>query len=270
VDVAAYAMGEALPIAIHLAESDAEIAYLRDGEGPFADGLRARGIPVGRRSHSPVHLLVELGVTLARPLLIHCVKVDATDIAFVAESNCPVAHCPASNALLGHGIAPVRALLDAGVVVGLGSDSVASNNAMHLLGEARLAALLQDAREGRPGALSAADALSLATLGGARALGLGDSIGSLEVGKDADLAAFPLDQEAGTPVYDPATALVFALGGSGCRARLVTVAGVERVRDGIVLGLDPGVAGRVSRSAADLAAWRARDGADSRARGGSH
>ncbi len=260
VDVVAYAMGAGLPVAIHLAESDAETAFLREGDGPFAEGLRSRGIAVVRRAHSPVHLLVELGVTLARPLLIHCVKVDATDIAFIAESACPVAHCPASNAKLGHGIAPVREMLDAGIVIGLGSDSVASNNAMNILGEARIAALLQDARDGRPGVLPAEDALSLATLGGARALGLDDRIGSLNVGKDADLAAFPLDQASGTPVYDPVTALVFALGGSGSPARLVTVAGVERVRDGSVIDLDPNVARRVGRSGEALATWRARGG----------
>ena len=108
IDVAAFAVGAKLPVAIHLAESVAEIAFLREGSGPFADGLRARGISVVRRSHSPVHLLVELGVVLARPLLIHCVQVDATDIAFIAQYDCPVAHCPGSNAVLGHGIAPVR------------------------------------------------------------------------------------------------------------------------------------------------------------------
>ncbi len=77
IDASAYAIGEGLPVAIHLAESDAEIAFLREAEGPFAEGFRARGIPVIRRSHSPVHLLVELGVVLARPLLIHCVKLEA-------------------------------------------------------------------------------------------------------------------------------------------------------------------------------------------------
>ncbi len=108
--------------------------FLREGEGPFADGLRARGIPVVRRSHSPVHLLVELGVVLGRPLLIHCVRVDETDIAFIAEYGCPVAHCPTSNAILGHGVAPLREMLDAGVIVGLGSDSLASNDRLDILG----------------------------------------------------------------------------------------------------------------------------------------
>ena len=79
VDVVAYAIGEGLPVAIHLAESDAEIAFLREAEGPFADGLRARGISVVRRSYSPVHLLVELGVTLARPLLLHSLREGRCD-----------------------------------------------------------------------------------------------------------------------------------------------------------------------------------------------
>ena len=190
IDVAAYAIGVGLPVAIHLAESTAEIAFLREGAGPFADGLRARGISVVRRSHSPVHLLVELGVVLARPLLIHCVQVDESDIAFISQYACPVAHCPGSNAVLRHGTAPLREMLDAGVVVGLGSDSAASNDRTDIVEEARLATMLQSARLQRPDVVSPAEAIELATIGGARALGLDDRIGSLEVGKDADLAAF--------------------------------------------------------------------------------
>jgi cytosine/adenosine deaminase-related metal-dependent hydrolase len=252
VDVCAYAIGARLPVAIHLAESREEIAYLREGEGPFAEFLRGRGIPVVRRSHSPVHWLVELGVVIARPLLIHCVQTDATDLSFIAEHGCPVAHCPASNAKLGHGVAPVQAMLDAGITVGLGSDSMASNNQMDLLGEARLAALFQNATVGRPDALTAAEAFELATWGGAKALGLDGRIGSLEAGKGADLAAFPLQSSV---VSDPVAALVYAM--PGTRARMVTVAGRELVKDGrIVENWDTGVVERVGRSAAALAAWR--------------
>jgi cytosine/adenosine deaminase-related metal-dependent hydrolase len=256
VDAAAFAIRQGMPVAIHLAESKAEIAFLREGEGPFATGLRARGIDVVRRSHSPVHWLVELGVVLAHPLLIHGVEVDATDIAFIAEHRCPVAHCPASNAKLGHGIAPVRAMLDAGVTVGLGSDSVASNNMMDLLGEARQAVLAQNAALARPDALGAHEALVLATIGGARALGLAERIGSLEAGKEADLAAFPLDGVRATPTFDPEVALVFAMPGTA--ARLVTVAGRELVRDGrLVAGtLDGAVTDRVRAHARALRAWR--------------
>ncbi len=253
IDVAAFALGARLPVAIHLAESLAEIAFLREGSGPFADGLRARGISVVRRSHSPVHLLVELGVVLARPLLIHCVQVDETDIAFIAQYECPVAHCPGSNAVLGHGIAPVREMLDAGIVVGLGSDSAASNDRTDVLEEARLAALFQSSRLHRPGALSAAEAIELATLGGARALGLDALVGTLDVGKEADLVAFSL---AGSPAGAVGDLFGAVLGAAGSPPLLVTVGGRTRVRAGRVAGLDPGLASRVQSSSAALVAWR--------------
>jgi cytosine/adenosine deaminase-related metal-dependent hydrolase len=253
VDVAAYAIGAGLPVAIHLAESDAEIAFLREGAGPFADGLRARGITVGRRSHSPVHLLVELGVVLARPLLIHCVKVDESDIAFIAQYGCPVASCPASNAFLGQGIAPLREMIDAGVTVGLGSDSAASNDRTDVLEEARLAVMFQSARLQRAAALSTREAITLATIGGARAIGLDDRIGTLEEGKDADLAAFPLRVDRMANRDDP---LDLALSVAGAHPVLVTVGGRQLVRDGRVVGLDAALAGRVQSAAAALVAWR--------------
>jgi cytosine/adenosine deaminase-related metal-dependent hydrolase len=256
IDASAYAVRHGMPVAIHLAESRQEIAFLREGEGPFADALRARGIDVVRRSYSPVHWLVEMGVMTAQPLLIHCIQVDATDIAFIGEWHCPVAHCPASNAKLGHGIAPIYEMLGNDIVVGLGSDSVASNNAMDLLAEARQAALMQNVATGRPDALGARQVLRLATMGGAQALGLADRIGSLEAGKDADLAAFPLDGARATPAVDPEAALVFAL--PGTTARFVCVAGRELVRDGrLVEGtLDGAVTERVRASAHALKAWR--------------
>jgi 5-methylthioadenosine/S-adenosylhomocysteine deaminase len=256
IDTAAFGLGAGLPVAIHLAESDAEVRFLRDAEGPFADGLRARGIPVVRRSYSPVHLLVELGVVLARPLLIHCVKMEESDIAFVAQYECPVAHCPASNAELGHGIAPIRELLDAGVTVGLGSDSLASNDRLDILYEARLATLLQSARLRRPHAVTPREAVTLATFTGARALGLERRVGSLEIGKEADLAAFPVEPHAAVLANDPWEAV---LGAAGRPAVLVTVAGQVRVRDGRVLDLDlEGLGPRVRASAAALASWRQR------------
>ncbi len=251
IDVTAYAMGAGLPVAMHLAESEAEIRFLREGEGPFADGLRARGVPVVRRSHSPVHLLVELGVVLARPLLIHCVQVDATDIAFIAENACPVAHCPTSNAMLGHGIAPLREMLDAGVTVGLGSDSLASNDRLDMLAEGRVAMLLQGARLKRPDALTGAEAVSLATIGGARALGLDSRIGTLEPGKEADLAAFSL---AGARPSASDGAWDAALAATEAPPVLVTVAGRELVRNGLVHGVETTIlASRVAASARALA-----------------
>ena len=170
----------------------------------------------------------------ARPLLIHCVRTDATDIAAIKVHDCAVAHCPASNAKLGHGVAPLLDMLDAGVRVGIGSDSVASNNAMDLLAEARLASLMQRATRQRYDVVTAAQALALATLGSARALGIDSEVGSLDVGKSADLAAFPLDQRANDPVYDPVSALVFSPGARV--ASFVAVAGNVLVSDGQLIG----------------------------------
>ncbi|MDQ2930673.1 MAG: amidohydrolase family protein, partial [Gemmatimonadota bacterium] len=142
-------------MAIHIAESDAEHRFVSEGEGPFADAHRARGIPVARRASSPIGLLEKLGVLDAKPLLIHCVRVSDADIASIASSRSTVAHCPISNAKLGHGIAPLLEMLDAGVDVGLGSDSMAANNRMHLLEESRAAVLAQRIRTSRHDALPA-------------------------------------------------------------------------------------------------------------------
>jgi len=253
-DACAFAVGEGLPVAMHVSESREETDFLREASGPFADGLRARGIDVVRRAHSPVHLLVELGVAqVARPLLIHGVTFDPSDVHFVAEYGCPVAHCPASNAKLGHGVAPLVELLAAGAVVGLGSDSVASNNRMDILDEARQAVLMQRARTGRHDVLAARQALELATLGGARALGLDARVGSLEVGKEADLAAFRLEEPRGITAGHVEATLVYSL--AGRTAALVAVAGRELVRDGRVLGVDPALAARVAETTAALRAW---------------
>jgi 5-methylthioadenosine/S-adenosylhomocysteine deaminase len=256
-DACAWALGERLPIAMHVSESAAEIAFLREAEGPFAEFLRGRGIPVRRRAHSPVHLLAELGIAAtARPLLIHGVHFDESDVTLAAHYDCPVAHCPASNAKLGHGVAPLRALLDAGVRVGLGTDSVASNNRLDVLDEARTAALQQRATLARADALSAEEALRLATIGGARALGLDREIGSLEPGKAADLAAWRLDAHPrGVGAGDLPAALVFAL--AGLPADHVVVAGRTLVRGGALLHPEAAaIAARVRATAGRLRDWQ--------------
>ena len=231
---AEFAREQRLPIAVHIAESEDETRLVTTATGAWADGHRARGIPVVIRAESPIRLLEKTRVLAARPLLIHCVRTDATDIAAIKRHDCAVAHCPASNAKLGHGIAPLLDMLNSDVRVGLGSDSVASNNAMDLLAEARLAILMQRASAKRHDVVTAADALGLATLGAARALGLEGDVGSLDVGKSADLTAFPLDQHANDPVYDPVGALVFSPGARV--ARFVAVAGNVLVSDGRLVG----------------------------------
>ncbi|MEO8335438.1 MAG: amidohydrolase family protein [bacterium] len=244
-----------LPLAVHIAEGALESALVEKGEGEFADGLRSRGIVVSPRARTPVALLESLGVLDARALLIHCVRVDAEDVAAIARHDCAVAHCPASNAKLGHGIAPLTQLIDAKIRVGLGTDSVASNDRMDLLDESRLAVLFAGAREGRHDALSSEGALALATIGGASALGLEDRIGTLEVGKEADLAAFRVP-EFRSPVHDPVSALIFAVAGQ--KADFVAVGGEVRVRDGHLQSPDEGLSARVQACADLLQQWRSR------------
>ncbi len=246
-----FARQHGLRMAIHAAESSEEQRLIADGAGPFADGLRGRGIHVGIRGRSPIDMLDRLGVLDARPLLIHCVRADEGDIAAILRSGCAVAHCPISNSKLGHGVAPLVELLAAGVTVGLGSDSVASNNRMDLLDEARVALLSQRTRLQSFETPSAADVLELATLGGAAALGLADVVGSLEEGKQADLAAFPLDAVA--PTTDPTTAAVFAL--AGAQAAFVAVAGKPLVSGGRLTGGRPELAARMQELGDALADW---------------
>ena len=225
-----FARAKNLPLAMHIAESREEEAIVTEASGDFADGWNKRGIEVKRRARSPVALLEKLGLLGDRSLLIHCVRLDDGDISAIARSNSSVAHCPASNAKFGHGVAPLLPLLHAGVRVGIGSDSVASNNRMDILDEARLSVLIHRAVTRRHDAFGARDALRLATLGGAEALGMGDRIGSLEVGKDADLAAFRLDRLRTIPTGDPEAAALFALAGRG--AELATVRGRRLVEKG--------------------------------------
>ena len=235
----------------HAAESEAEHRLVTEAEGDFADALRARSIDVLPRGVSTISLLDRTRVLKARPLLIHCVRVDADDLGRIADHDCSVAHCPASNAKLGHGSADLAAMLDAGIVVGLGTDSVASNNRMDLLDEARLAALFARASHRRYDVIPAATAIDLTTRGGARALGLDTEIGTLEVGKSADLAAFPLDGLHAIPIQDPQSALLYATSGRG--AKLVTVNGRELVRNGqLTIDISESVES-IRSAAADLA-----------------
>jgi cytosine/adenosine deaminase-related metal-dependent hydrolase len=177
--VAGFARRERLPLAVHLAESKEETQFVRDGAGPFADAWRARGITVEARNVSPVAFLMQLGVLQHGTLCIHCVQVDERDIGVLETAGAAIAHCPRSNRDHRHGTAPLRAFRTAGLRVGLGTDSVVSVGDLDLWAEARAAGL--DGEE----------ALRALTLDGARALGWESEIGSLDVGKAADLAVFP-------------------------------------------------------------------------------
>jgi cytosine/adenosine deaminase-related metal-dependent hydrolase len=190
--VATWARAEGLPLALHLAESAAESELLLHGTGPFAAAWHERGIPLpAAPGCSPVEWAQRHEVLGERTLCIHVVQADEADLERLARSNVAVAHCPLSNSAHGHGTAPLGGFLAHGLRVGLGTDSVLSVGAPDLLAEARAARRL--------GTLDADAALALATLGGARALGLEGEIGSLERGKWGDCAVVRPRFRAGGP-----------------------------------------------------------------------
>jgi cytosine/adenosine deaminase-related metal-dependent hydrolase len=228
--IAAYATTESLPVAVHTAESEAEQSLVARGDGPFAAGLRTRGIATPPRARSTIALLDSTGILATRPLLIHCVRIDAQDIARIGDSDARVAHCPVANARLGHGTAPLVELREAGAVVGIGSDSVAANNRIDILEEARIAQLVQRARLQSAGALAAPELLRLTTIDGARALGLDARVGTLEAGKEADLCAVQIGAPHTWPVNDPVAALFMSARGSD--VVLTTVRGAVLYRAG--------------------------------------
>jgi 5-methylthioadenosine/S-adenosylhomocysteine deaminase len=197
---------------VHVAESPAEDDLIRRNEGPFAEMFTARAIPWAAHGVSPARYVADRGGFDAPTVAVHCVHLDPEDVTLLKEKGVAVAHCPKSNGKLGAGVAPVRALLDAGVPVGLGTDSVVSNNAADLFDEMRHAVYQARAGGRDAEALTAREALRMATLGGAEALGLADQVGSLERGKRADLCVVRLDGLHLTPTADdsPLAALVYA------------------------------------------------------------
>jgi cytosine/adenosine deaminase-related metal-dependent hydrolase len=237
--ISEFALAEKLPVMIHTAESEFEELLLRDGRGPFADRFVQRGIEWTAPNCSTVQHLLKHGILSTRPLLTHCINVDDADLQTIKESGAGIAHCPKSNAKLGHGRAPWAKFLAAQIPVGLGSDSVASNNTCDILEEARFAVLIARGGQDRNHDLpipNADDALAAATLGGATALGRGEDIGRLEVGRQADFAAVSLSGVHQRPVYEPSGTLIFA--SSGRDVIMTVVAGREIYRDGRVTTVD--------------------------------
>ena len=230
--IADLAQRERLPLMMHAAESEAEELFVREGCGRFAEGLAKRSIEWNAPQVSTIEYLNQVGVLAVKPLLAHCIRVDERDVEMLRDAHAKVAHCPKSNAKLGHGRAPFAKFLQAGVAVGIGSDSVASNNTCDMLEEARFATLL--ARSDAP--ISADQALESATIGGARCFELEDKIGQLKEGFQADLTAVSLTGTHQLPNYDPVATLIFA--SSGRDVILTVIAGREAFRDGRVAGVD--------------------------------
>ena len=167
---------------------------------------------VEQNGERPLQRLARLGLLGPRFQAVHMTQISDDDLALLVESNSSVIHCPESNLKLASGFCPVERLWQAGVNVAIGTDGAASNNDLDLLGETRTAALLAKAVAGSAAALDAHRALRMATLNGARALGLESEIGSLQVGKAADLVAFDLSGLAQQPIYDPVSQLIYATG----------------------------------------------------------
>lgn len=212
--VAEYARSEQLPVAVHAAEAEVEELLLRSAMGPFAAGLRSRGIETPVRANTTTELLARTGILDCAPMLIHAIRLSDDDMRMIADAGATVAHCPIANARLGHGIARVVEMQEAGINVGIGTDSVASNNRLDVIEEARIAQLMQRARLQSASALSSEALLRMVTIDAARMLGLSDHIGSLEAGKDADFCVVSLEQAHNVPAPDPVDTLFYSARGS--------------------------------------------------------
>lgn len=215
-DAALLARDKGVMLHTHLAENDEDIAY----------SLAQFGCRPGQYAE-------DLGWTGDDVWHAHCVKLDTAEIDLFARSRTGVAHCPCSNCRLGSGIAPVRAMRDAGVRVGLGVDGSASNDAGNLIGEARQAMLLQRVQNGAD-AMSVREALEIATLGGAQVLGR-DDCGSLAPGQRADIAVWDVSGLEAAGAWDPVAALLLA---GPPRVKHLFVEGRQVVRDGRLTTID--------------------------------
>jgi cytosine/adenosine deaminase-related metal-dependent hydrolase len=216
-----------LPVATHLAESEAETEFLRSGTGDWEAFSHMLVPPLGTTG---IRALADAALLGPRVLAAHCVQADREEIELLATHDVAVAHCPRSNAYLGCGVAPLHELREAGIRVCIATDSPASTPSFDMFDEMRAAIAGARARERRSDALSAADALELATLGGACALGLDADRGSLTPGKRADVTVLSLAETPWLPWEDPVTASV--LGGAPERVVATLVSGRTRYEKG--------------------------------------
>jgi 5-methylthioadenosine/S-adenosylhomocysteine deaminase len=212
--VLAFANELALPVHTHLQETAHEVS-----EALAASGER------------PTARLARLGALGPDFFAAHGVHLDDTDIALLAYHGASIVHCPSSNLKLASGLAPIAELLNSGVNVGLGTDGAASNNRLDLFEEMRLAALVGKVQSGDASAVNAAQAFTMATLGGAKAAGVADRVGSLAVGKSADIIAVSLEAPGLQPVFNPVSHVVYTA--SRTDVTHVWVGGAPRITAGV-------------------------------------
>jgi 5-methylthioadenosine/S-adenosylhomocysteine deaminase len=236
--VAALSNADRALVHTHASESPDEIAIVQELSG----------------ARSNIAYLAELKLASARLCAAHCVWADEQDRQLLAQHDVKVMHCPGSNLKLGSGIAPVPEMRRLGITVSLGADGAACNNRLDMFEEMRLAAVLQSMRLG-PGVLPAADVLWMATVAGARTLGLEDEIGSLEPGKKADVIVVDRDRPHLAPGPDPYSTLVYAARGSDVRTTIVD--GDVLVDDFMPVRVDRAEIARTARAAGMTLAARA-------------
>jgi len=220
-----------LPVHMHVHETLAEV---RGGVEQFG--------------HRPIERLQQLGLVNPALIAVHMTQLEEAEIALFADSGAHVVHCPESNLKLASGHCPVARLLEAGINVAIGTDGAASNNDLDMLGEMQSAALLAKGISGDACALPAEQALRMATLNGARALGIDDQTGSLAVGKSADIVAVDLSQPETQPVFHPVSQLVYAAGRE--QVRHVWIAGRQVLNNRALTTID------LARSMQRASAWR--------------
>jgi 5-methylthioadenosine/S-adenosylhomocysteine deaminase len=217
-------------IAVYAAELDVPVhTHLHETADEIRDSITSYGM-------RPLQRLKNLGLLGPNFIAVHAVHLTPEEIALLAQHGCHVAHCPTSNLKLASGLAPLHALSQAGVNIGLGTDSAASNNRLDLFSELRLAALLGKCGANDAAAFPAQQALEMATINAARALGLEKKIGSLEIGKRADITAINLNSLELSPCYNPLSHITYAAGRE--QVSHVWVDGEMRVENGSLLGID--------------------------------
>jgi 5-methylthioadenosine/S-adenosylhomocysteine deaminase len=241
-DLVKIAFGPHAPYTVSLAHLERILMYSEELDLGVQIHLHETAVEVAeaklRHGVSWVEVLHETGLLSPRLQAVHATQLTPDEIGLLARYGAHVVHCPHSNLKLASGICPTSELLAAGVNVALGSDGAASNNSLDLFQEARLASLIAKVTTGHAGSLPDATALEMATLGGARALGLDAEIGSLEPGKSADIVAVDLAAPRFQPVYDPRAQLVHT--GAGSAVTHVWVRGRALLDDNRLTTVDEG------------------------------